>query len=111
MNRCRYDGKQADVWSCGVMLYIMLFCAYPFERPEDAARGPRMQAQLNAQRILAGDYRLPAQPVVSPACADLLARILVIHPLSRITVAEIKHHPWFRMVHPLPGSAAAPGVS
>lgn len=34
-NRRNYDGKMVDVWSAGVMLYVMLFCTYPFERPED----------------------------------------------------------------------------
>lgn len=32
-----YNGQKADIWSCGVMLYVMLFCEYPFERPEDDA--------------------------------------------------------------------------
>lgn len=32
-----YNGQKADIWSCGVMLYVMLFCEYPFERPEDEA--------------------------------------------------------------------------
>jgi serine/threonine-protein kinase SRK2 len=58
------------------------------------------------QNILAGRYFVPAGVSLSSDCKDLLARIFVVDPKRRITVPEIRAHPWF--VRDLPRKLAMP---
>ncbi|XP_057529085.1 serine/threonine-protein kinase SAPK1-like [Amaranthus tricolor] len=90
LSRKEYDGKIADVWSCGVTLYVMLVGAYPFEDPED----PRNFKNTIA-RILSVHYSIPDYVRVSKDCNHLLSRIFVANPEKRISIEEIKKHPWF----------------
>ncbi|KAK8587627.1 hypothetical protein V6N13_086608 [Hibiscus sabdariffa] len=90
LSRKEYDGKIADVWSCGVTLYVMLVGAYPFEDPED----PKI-FRKTIQRILSVHYSIPDYVRVSKECKHLLSRIFVADPEKRITIPEIKQHPWF----------------
>uniref|UniRef100_A0A0D9VUT0 non-specific serine/threonine protein kinase n=1 Tax=Leersia perrieri TaxID=77586 RepID=A0A0D9VUT0_9ORYZ len=90
LSRKEYDGKVADVWSCGVTLYVMLVGAYPFEDPDD----PR-NFRKTITRILSVQYSIPDYVRVSGECWHLLSRIFVGNPEQRITIPEIKNHPWF----------------
>ncbi|KAG8084388.1 hypothetical protein GUJ93_ZPchr0010g7859 [Zizania palustris] len=90
LSRKEYDGKVADVWSCGVTLYVMLVGSYPFEDPED----PR-NFRKTINRILGVQYSIPDYVRVSSDCRHLLSEIFVDDPSKRITIPEIKKHPWF----------------
>ncbi|GAY62861.1 hypothetical protein CUMW_221140 [Citrus unshiu] len=90
LSRREYDGKLADVWSCGVTLYVMLVGAYPFEDQEDPKN-----FRKTISRIMAVQYKIPDYVHISQDCRNLLSRIFVANPSRRITIKEIKSHPWF----------------
>lgn len=81
----KYDAKVADIWSSGVILYAMLYGKYPFDAKE---------ARF-ARKIVAADYKLLSDVEVSADCLDILTRVLVAQPSQRMTMEEIKTHPWF----------------
>ncbi|GAB4848119.1 Serine/threonine-protein kinase srk2a [Ancistrocladus abbreviatus] len=90
LSRREYDGKMADVWSCGVTLYVMLVGAYPFEDQEDPKN-----FRKTISRIMAVQYKIPDYVHISQDCRQLLSRIFVANPARRISIKEIRSHPWF----------------
>ena len=85
-----YAGPEVDVWSCGVILYVLLCHRLPF----DSESLPEL-----FRNISNGIYALPT--FLSPAAASLIQRMLIVNPLGRISIQEIMQDPWFKVDIPL----------
>ncbi|XP_058458085.1 serine/threonine-protein kinase BRSK2 isoform X1 [Malaya genurostris] len=79
----KYDGRRADVWSCGVILYALLVGALPFD--DDNLR------QL-LEKVKRGVFHIPH--FVPPDCQSLLKGMIEVNPEKRLTLSEINKHPW-----------------
>jgi 5'-AMP-activated protein kinase, catalytic alpha subunit len=80
-----HDGTKADIWSYGVILYVLLTGALPF--PDD-----NITAMF--KKMSHGDYCRP--PWLSTDARRLIPRLLDPNPDTRITVAQLVETPWFR---------------
>lgn len=82
----RYEPLLVDIWSSGVTLYVMLYGLLPFDEDDKGAL---------YKKILDCDYKLPSS--TSEVARDLVRGILVRNPDKRISVEDIKNHPWMKI--------------
>ena len=80
----KYNGFKIDIWSSGIILYAML-CGYlPFEDKDN---------EVLFEKIL--ECKLVFPKYISKNAKDLMKKILVTDPDKRITIPEIKKHPFY----------------
>ncbi|XP_051133639.1 CBL-interacting serine/threonine-protein kinase 20-like [Andrographis paniculata] len=85
INKRGYDGEKADIWSCGVVLYVLLAGFLPFHD---------QNLMELYKKISKGEFKCPHW--FPPEVRKLLQKILDPNPATRITLLKIMENPWFR---------------
>jgi len=112
-----YNACHSDIWSSGVVLFVMLLGFFPFEVDQDDDN-PGFERQLRQVWAQQQDdawwktrHVAPGWAHLSADCQDLLKRIFEYDEERRITVAEIQEHPWYRQKLPSKLEAGLTAVS
>ncbi|XP_052434729.1 SNF-related serine/threonine-protein kinase [Carassius gibelio] len=88
-----YDAPAVDIWSLGVILFMLVCGQPPFQEANDSE---------TLTMIMDCKYTVPAH--VSNACKDLINRMLQRDPKRRASLEEIESHAWLQGVDPSPAT-------
>jgi serine/threonine-protein kinase Chk1 len=89
-----YQGDQVDLWSCAVVLFVMLLGCHPWEEPIVRC-GHYKKFTFLRQHDYAPWNRL------DPACRELLVAMLVENPKQRLNMIQVFAHPWIQQANNL----------
>ncbi|CAN1199192.1 Calcium-dependent protein kinase 21 [Linum perenne] len=85
----RSYGKEIDIWSAGVILYILLSGVPPFwAENEKGIFDAVLQGEI--------DFESDPWPTISDSAKDLIRKMLTQDPKKRLTSAQVLEHPWIK---------------
>ncbi|XWS24820.1 hypothetical protein CRYUN_Cryun27aG0017700 [Craigia yunnanensis] len=84
---CKHYGPEVDIWSAGVILYILLSGVPPFWAETESG----IFRQILHGKI---DFVSEPWPSISESAKDLIRKMLERHPRQRISAHEVLCHPW-----------------
>ncbi|GER44286.1 CBL-interacting protein kinase 2 [Striga asiatica] len=85
VSRRGYDGAKADIWSCGVILFVLLTGYLPFHDSN---------LMEMYRKIGKGEFKCPVW--VPPDARRLISKMLDTNPSTRISMSKIMNNSWFR---------------
>ncbi|KAF6136234.1 hypothetical protein GIB67_001643 [Kingdonia uniflora] len=94
LNDKGYDGTTADIWSCGVILFVLMAGYLPFDDANLVALYSKILKCNPKFQINKAEFTCPSW--FSPSAKKLIKRILDPNPLSRIKIQEILENEWFK---------------
>ncbi|GAA0146989.1 non-receptor serine/threonine protein kinase [Lithospermum erythrorhizon] len=85
----RSYGPEVDIWSIGVMLYILLCGVPPFwAENENGIFSAILRGHV--------DFTSDPWPSISPSAKDVVRKMLNSNPKQRLTAFEVLNHPWIK---------------
>eukprot|EP00755_Sulcionema_specki_P014682 Sspe_Gene.57359::Locus_31478_Transcript_1_1_Confidence_1.000_Length_1343::g.57359::m.57359 len=88
----RYNAFKADLWSVGVVIFVMCTGKFPF-----GSKG-YTEAQIQEDIRRAKINKFPSH--LSPEVKDLINKLIIVDPDKRISLTDILDHPWVKGAQP-----------
>ena len=83
-----YTGHISDIWGMGISLYCMVCAQFPFDGSDNGQF---------IKSLFKNEYNIP--DFVSPLLKDLFYKMLEKDPNKRLTIEQIKRHPWMNIIN------------